>query len=73
VPTNITYAAMSRVTHPLWWLGLVVGLLEIGLGFWASQQYTPARAVLLLLWMGFNAVFRGLSDIVLAFEIRTPS
>src|SRR5271165_4593325 len=30
---DITYAAMSRVTHPLWWLGLVVGLLEIGLGF----------------------------------------
>ncbi len=60
---------MSRVTHPLWWLGLIV----IGLGLWASQQYTPARAVLLLLWVGFYAVLRRLSDIVLAFEIRTPS
>ena len=69
---DITYAAMSRAINPLWWLGLVVGLLEIGLGFWASQQYTPARAVLLLLWVGFYAIFRGLSDIVVAFEIRNP-
>src|SRR5271165_1634551 len=67
---DISYAALSRVINPLWWLGLVVGLLEIGLGFWASQQYVQARAVLLLIWVGFYAIFRGISDIVIAFETR---
>ena len=67
---DISYAAMSRVINPLWWLGLVTGLLEIGLGFWASQQYVPARAALLLLWVGFYAIFRGISDLVIAFEVR---
>jgi uncharacterized membrane protein HdeD (DUF308 family) len=69
---DIAYAAMSRVINPLWGLGLFTGLLEIGLGFWASQQYAPARAVLLLLWVGFYAIFRGISDIVVAFEVRDP-
>jgi uncharacterized membrane protein HdeD (DUF308 family) len=67
---DITYAATSRVINPLWWLGLVTGLLEIGLGFWASQQYVQARAALLLLWVGFYAIFRGISDLVIAFEVR---
>jgi len=69
---DIAYSAMAREINPLWWLGLVAGLLEIGLGFWASQQYAPARAILLLLWVGFYAIFRGISDTVVAFEIRTP-
>ena len=67
---DISYAAMSRAINPLWWLGLVTGLLEIGLGFWASQQYVQARAALLLLWVGFYAIFRGISDLVIAFEVR---
>ena len=67
---DISYAAMSRVINPLWWLGLLTGLLEIGLGFWASQQYVQARAALLLLWVGFYAIFRGISDLVIAFEVR---
>jgi len=45
-------------------------LLELGLGFWAAQQYFPARAVLMLLWVGFYAMFRGISAIVFAFEVR---
>ena len=54
-----------------WWLGLVVGILLILLGFWASQQMFPARAALLLLWVGFFALFRGISEIVIAFELRS--
>lgn len=54
-----------------WWLGMVAGILEIFLGFWASQQLFPARAVLLLIWVGFFALFRGISEIVVAFELRS--
>ncbi len=52
---------------PLWGLGLSVGILEILLGFWASQQYYAARAALILIWVGFMALFRGIGEIVLAF------
>jgi uncharacterized membrane protein HdeD (DUF308 family) len=55
----------------VWWLGLLSGILEIVLGFWASQQYYPARAALLLLYVGFYGIFRGISDLVLAFQVRS--
>jgi uncharacterized membrane protein HdeD (DUF308 family) len=67
---DIISSAMVRDVNSTWWLGLVVGILEILLGFWASQQMFPARAVLLLLWVGFFALFRGISEIVIAFELR---
>jgi hypothetical protein len=38
--------------------------------FWASQQFFPARAALLIVWVGFLALFRGIFEIVLAFEVR---
>ena len=60
----------ARDINPTWWLGLLAGILEILLGFWASQQAFPARAVLLIFWIGFFALFRGISDIVVAFEVR---
>jgi uncharacterized membrane protein HdeD (DUF308 family) len=60
----------TREINPAWWLGMIAGVLEILLGFWVSQQAFPARALLLLIWVGFFALFRGFSDILLAFEVR---
>jgi uncharacterized membrane protein HdeD (DUF308 family) len=59
----------ARDINPTWWLGLLAGILEILIGFWASQQAFPAPATLLISWLGFFALFRGISDIV-AFEVR---
>jgi uncharacterized membrane protein HdeD (DUF308 family) len=67
---DIAYSAMAQPINPLWWLGLVVGILEIGLGFWASQQYVSVRASLLIVFVGFYALFRGIGDLVLAFEVH---
>ena len=60
----------ARDVNPTWWLGLLAGILEIIIGFWASQQAFPARAALLIFWVGFFALFRGISEIVIAFEVR---
>jgi uncharacterized membrane protein HdeD (DUF308 family) len=60
----------TREVNSTWWLGLLVGILEIFLGFWASQQYRPVQGALLLIWVGFFALFRGISEIVIAFELR---
>jgi len=67
---QIIAAVVDRHTNEVWWLGLIVGLLELLLGFWASQQYFPARAALILIWVGFFALFRGIGEIVLAFSVR---
>lgn len=68
---DIIAAVVTRDVNPSWWLGLVTGILELILGFWASQQAFPARGALLLLWVGFFALFRGISEIVMAFELRS--
>ena len=64
-------AVMTKEVNPSWWLGLVAGILMIVLGFWASQQEFPAQGALLLLWVGFFALFRGISEIVVGFELRS--
>jgi uncharacterized membrane protein HdeD (DUF308 family) len=68
---DIITAAESRAVNGTWWLGMVAGILELLLGFWTSQQDFPARGALLLLLVGFFALFRGISEIVLAFELRS--
>jgi len=66
---DIIAAVMTKDVNTSWWLGLVTGILELVLGFWASQQAFPARGALLL-WVGFFALFRGISEIVISFEVR---
>jgi uncharacterized membrane protein HdeD (DUF308 family) len=67
---DLVTSISAREINPAWWLGMVAGVLEILLGFWVSQQEFPARALLLLIWVGFFAVFRGFSDVLLAFEVH---
>jgi uncharacterized membrane protein HdeD (DUF308 family) len=67
---DIVASAMTKDVNELWGLGLLTGILELILGFWASQQFFPNRAALILIWVGFMALFRGVSEIVLAFQIR---
>ncbi len=68
---DLVTSISARDGNAVWWLGMVAGVVEILLGFWVSQQRFPARAVLLLIWVGFFALFRGISEIVLAFELRS--
>ena len=61
----------SRIINSAWWLGMVAGILEILIGFWASQQLVRDRAALLIIWAGLLALFRGITEIVLAFELKS--
>ena len=67
---DIVTSVMQKQLSDLWWLGLLVGIFEVLLGFWASQQIFAPRAILILTWIGFAALFRGIGEIVLAFELR---
>ncbi len=64
---DITTALMIR--GDLWWLLLTVGILEVLLAFWAAG-YFRGSALLLVIWVGIFALFRGLTEIVMAFKIR---
>jgi uncharacterized membrane protein HdeD (DUF308 family) len=67
---DIIGSVIQKELSDLWWLGLIVGVLELLLGFWASQQYFAPRATLILVWVGFYALFHGIGEIVMAFEVR---
>lgn len=53
----------------LWWVRLIAGVLELVLAFWAAG-YPGRSTTLLILWVGFGALAHGITDIVLAFQIR---
>jgi uncharacterized membrane protein HdeD (DUF308 family) len=62
-----------RGVSPYWSLELLSGLLITLLGLWVSVSDRvfdlAGRTAFILLWVGFMALFRGVSDIVLAFTM----
>jgi uncharacterized membrane protein HdeD (DUF308 family) len=63
-------AFMERVVNPLWWLGLISGILMSIMAFWTAGQFFFERAYVLLVFAGIWALFQGMNDIVRAFETR---
>jgi uncharacterized membrane protein HdeD (DUF308 family) len=68
---EIIAAVASKDFNPLWWLGLIAGLLFIALAFWSSQQLVTVKGEVLLFYVGLMALFRGISQIVFAFGLRS--
>ena len=71
---EIARSVASRAINPFWWIGLIAGILLILLAFWVSgsdRVYAlRQRAYLILFWVGFMALFKGISQIMFAFGIR---
>jgi uncharacterized membrane protein HdeD (DUF308 family) len=71
---DIVRSISTRAINPYWWLGLISGVLLILLAFWVSgsdRVYAlQQRTFLILFWVGLFSLFRGFSQIVLAFEVR---
>lgn len=66
---DIIVAFATKDVHEAWWLGLVVGIVEVALGFWAASSFVRSAALLVAL-VGAVALTRGVTDIVLAFRLR---
>ena len=71
---EIIQGVATRAVNPYWWLNLITGILLVLLAFWVSgsdRVYALAqRTALILFWVGFFALFRGFSQIMLAFGVR---
>jgi uncharacterized membrane protein HdeD (DUF308 family) len=65
---DIVLALMSHPAH-LWWVGLVVGIIEILLAFWAAG-YFRGSAIILVAWVAALTLLRGITEIVMAFRLR---
>ena len=52
-----------------WWVLLIVGVLEIALGFWAAGSW-KASIVLLVAWVAAGAIVYGVAQIAAAFLVR---
>lgn len=61
--------SLSNRAFDLWWLGLVIGIIELLIGFWAAGS--PQQSIaLLIIWVGASALARGVMEIVIAFRLR---
>jgi uncharacterized membrane protein HdeD (DUF308 family) len=73
---DIVFAFSTRHLEGLWWMQLVSGIIMVLLGFWAispdnATVSTYRGAVLLVVWIGVAALFRGISDIIVGFRLRS--
>ena len=59
---------MSRDETEFWWVNLIVGTIEILLGFWAAGNF-GREAVLLVVWIGAGALARGVTELTLAVAL----
>ena len=66
---DIIISISTRQEISVWWLQLIGGIVELGLGFWAAGYYGRS-AVLLIAWVAAFTLIRGVRDIVLAFRVR---
>ena len=63
-------AFLEQPVHPLWWVGLIAGILMTVLAFWTAGQFFVEKAYLLLVLAGIWALMEGVNDITRAFALR---
>jgi uncharacterized membrane protein HdeD (DUF308 family) len=63
-------AFLERPVNPLWWVGLISGVLMTVIAFWTSGQFFIEKAYALLVFAGVWALMEGVTDITRAFAVR---
>lgn len=65
-------SSLSMRNVPGWWIQLVSGLIELGLGFWAAGSWRVS-ASLLVAFVAAMTLIRGVTQISLAFSLHSVS
>ena len=66
---DLTVAFVAKSQFELWWLQLVVGIVEILLAFWVAGSFRD-KAILLVVYVGVIALSRGITELFLAFKLK---
>jgi uncharacterized membrane protein HdeD (DUF308 family) len=66
---DLTVSFMTKSYFDLWWVQLVLGILEIVLAFWVAGSFRQ-QAILLVVYVGIVALTRGITEIFLAFKLK---
>jgi uncharacterized membrane protein HdeD (DUF308 family) len=66
---DLTVAFVTKGEFELWWLQLIVGLIEILLAFWVAGDFRE-KAILLVIYVGIVALARGITELFLAFKLK---
>jgi len=67
---DVTVSFFTKSVFDLWWLQLILGILEIILAFWVSGSFKDS-VILLVIYVGIVALTRGITEIFLAFKLRS--
>jgi uncharacterized membrane protein HdeD (DUF308 family) len=66
---DLTVAFMTKSYFDLWWVQLMLGILEILFAFWVAGSFRD-KAILLVVYVGIVALSRGITEIFLAFKLK---
>lgn len=64
-------AFAAKEVNPLWWMGLIAGILMVILAFWTGGQFFIEKQYVLLVFAGIWALMEGVINIVRAFQVRS--
>jgi uncharacterized membrane protein HdeD (DUF308 family) len=67
---DIVISISTKEENDLWWLQLILGVVEVLIGFWAVG-YAGRSIAVLVIWVGASALARGISSIVLGFGLHS--
>jgi len=67
---DLTVAFMTKGYFDLWWVQLMLGILEILFAFWVAGSFRNS-AILLVVYVGIVALTRGITELFLAFKLKS--
>jgi uncharacterized membrane protein HdeD (DUF308 family) len=66
---DLIVAFSTKHVNELWWITLIVGLIELGLAFWVAGNFHE-QVILLVVYVGVLCLSKGITDLLLAFRLR---
>jgi uncharacterized membrane protein HdeD (DUF308 family) len=69
---QLSVAIVRRHDYDLWWLLMILGIVEILIAFWAIG-YPGRSIVLLIIWVGATALVKGITLIVAGFALHSSA
>jgi uncharacterized membrane protein HdeD (DUF308 family) len=66
---DILVSFVAKSQFELWWLQLVLGIIEVLLAFWVAGDFRK-KAILLVVYVGIVALTRGITELFVAFKLH---